>query len=90
MTAELDMFGAPVPVALTAKQRKELAQGYARRPGSGPVGETCGTCANCYASHYNRKTYYKCEVIRHRWTNGPGTDIRKKSPACDLWQPYTP
>jgi hypothetical protein len=62
--------------------------GYAASPGSGPAGETCKTCKHLCRSTYNR-TYLKCGVIRHRWTRGPGTDIRAKSPACRIWEGKT-
>ena len=64
-------------------------RGFAARPGSGPVGETCGSCAHCARIGYHRRRYLKCRVIRHRWTHGPGTDIRAKAPACSFWQATT-
>lgn len=81
-----DLFGQPVldPVKVFGK-----LSGYARRPGTGPDKETCGSCAHCCATGNGRKTYYKCDVIRWRWTHGYGTDILKSSPACELWKPKT-
>lgn len=55
-------------------------------PGSGPPGQTCGTCIKCVAKHYS-KTYFKCHVLRKFWTSGPATDIRKKDRACLSWEP---
>lgn len=78
-----DLFGVEIPV----EPVKHLKQGgYARRPGTGPANETCGTCANCIGTGGGRKTFYKCAVVRHRWTRGPGTDILKRTSACELWQ----
>jgi len=55
-------------------------------PGSGPPGQTCGTCAKLCERHFS-KTYFKCHVLMKFWTAGPGTDIRKKDPACLCWEP---
>lgn len=58
--------------------------GYARPPGTGPAGETCGSCR-----HFNPNggggggRYFKCRLVQT--THGPGTDIRKRAPACELW-----
>jgi hypothetical protein len=55
-------------------------------PGSGPPGQTCGTCAKLCERRFS-KTYFKCHVLMKFWTAGPGTDIRKKDPACLCWEP---
>lgn len=59
-------------------------KGHAARPGTGPAGETCGTCRH-YTVRQMAKTYRKCGLMRAAWTGGPGTDIRKRDPACSLW-----
>jgi hypothetical protein len=52
--------------------------------GSGPAGETCGTCKSyCSVEHHNKR-WRKCRLVR--WTHGPGTDIRKRDPACAGWE----
>ncbi len=80
--------------ALTKKERRKLLygqigtvpKGHAAKPGTGPTGETCKTCA-----HYTRVswagTYRKCghELARAKWTHGPGSDIRARDPACSQW-----
>jgi hypothetical protein len=76
--------------ALTPEQRKRLRAkprkaGYAHTPGSGPHGETCGTCKHKRAKEMS-KTYYKCDLRRSTWTSGYGTDILLKSPACKFWE----
>lgn len=49
-----------------------------------PVGqETCGTCKHTFA-HTISKTYWKCRLVR--MTHGPGTDVKKKRPACEKWE----
>ena len=50
-------------------------------------GETCGSCAHYRSKEFHGKTYRKCEKMPD--TNGPGTDIRKKWPACEAWTAKT-
>ena len=57
---------------------------YPRKPGTGPDGELCKTCAHLFNSRYGAKNYYKCGLMPH--TAGPGTDIVLKSPACRKWR----
>lgn len=52
--------------------------------GSGPEGRTCGDCAHLRTKTFGRRSYFKCGMRRN--TNGPGTDIRKKWPACQAWE----
>lgn len=53
--------------------------------GSGPAGETCKTCKHSgYVQMANR--YYKCGLMRKKWTNGPGSDIRLRWAACEKWE----
>jgi hypothetical protein len=61
--------------------------GYARIPGTGPKGETCGTCNHAACKHLSKKRIYKCVCNYRNWTNGRGSDIVLKSPACILWVP---
>jgi hypothetical protein len=68
--------------AKTVVRRK----GHAAHPGSGPKGETCGSCEHRKSVQGGRKTFSKCELMRAQWTAGPGSDIRKKDPACVLWK----
>lgn len=58
-------------------------------PGSGPAGQTCGTCQKCSVVDYHNKRYYKCHVLMKFWTHSYGTDIRKKDLACKSWEPAT-
>lgn len=55
-------------------------------PGSGPPGQSCGTCAKLCERVF-RKTYFKCHVLKRFWSAGPATDVRKKDPACMAWEP---
>jgi hypothetical protein len=85
-----DLFGNEITLEearrLMHRKRDETPKGYAARPGTGPPGETCRTCAHCCARSGDRKTFYKCELLKHLWTNSYGTDIRLKSPACAKWE----
>jgi hypothetical protein len=67
-----------VPRARTPK-----ANGYYYFPGSGPEGETCGSCCHCVWVGGARR-YYKCDLTH--FTRGPATDIRVRSPACRRWE----
>lgn len=88
-----DLFSTLPEGALTPAQRKALyarvptKKGHYARPGSGPDGETCGTCRHyCTIETGSRKTFRKCQRTERSWTHGPGSDIRKKDPACLGWE----
>lgn len=80
-TGDLDLFGNPVPPA----RRGTRPGGYAAPPGTGPAGETCGTCLYLYRNRQAR-VYLKCRLMRRYWTGGPGSDVRAGSPACREWE----
>ena len=83
-----DMFGNEVTVeeARRIMRRKATApKGYAAPPGTGPAGETCGSCRRLYRNRL-AKTYLKCELMKSHWTGGAGTDILARSPACKRWE----
>ena len=77
-----DLFGQPIVETKPAHHH-----GHPARPGTGPAGETCGTC-----EHYTHKLirsgrkFRKCGLTEASWTGGPGTDIRKKDAACAVWK----
>jgi hypothetical protein len=79
----VDLFGDDTPYSERIKPKKKT--GYPYPPGTGPDGETCGTCKSFYR-HELGKTYFKCMKIYRDWTHGPGTDIKFGSPACKLWE----
>lgn len=86
-----DLFGNPVPrkeVKFTrtgkVKRKSAAPQGHAWQPGSGPAGETCGTCKHMVRRHMAR-TYIKCGLVKEHWTQGSRTDIRARDPACLKW-----
>lgn len=76
-----DLFGQE---AVEAPPRGTPARGYAARPGSGPAGETCGSCRHLVRKRMSR-AYLKCELMRAVWTGGHGTDVLARSPACAKW-----
>lgn len=89
------IFGEPIPVPQcpgwfkggTATQKRHAYAG--RHPTGkrlGPATETCGNCANLkrYRASNPDRVYAKCSL--YPVTNGPGTDIRHRWPACELWK----
>jgi len=85
ITPEVDLWEQPIGAFKAKGKRDESARGYAARPGSGPEGESCKTCKHLSRVRH-AKTYLKCGLVKHAWTAGPKTDIRAKSPACQLWE----
>ena len=83
MQLPLHVLGNP---AKTAPRR-----GHFARPGTGPEGETCGSCKH-YAvkSGDTARAYRKCALARATWTKGPGSDIRRKDPSCSAWETKAP
>ncbi|MGU3540042.1 hypothetical protein [Methylobacterium sp. A54F] len=83
-----DLFG--LDRALTPQERKRLRaattpKGYAALPGTGPAGETCGSCEHLTRRHM-AKTYLKCGLMQRGWTRGAGSDVRAGAPACRRWE----
>ena len=56
--------------------------GYAAPPGSGPRGETCGTCAHCRVRRIRGHDVYKCAQRERDWSHDRSTDVLVRSPAC--------
>lgn len=68
--------------------RREMKGGYAGRPGEGPEGETCGTCRYSYKVGNMLRFYWKCgHPAAPEATRGAATDIRRRAPACQHWNP---
>lgn len=69
-----------------AAARRLLKKGsYADIPGSGPTGETCGSCKHIRRKEM-AKVYLKCGLTEAHWTGGGGTDIKARAPACSKWE----
>lgn len=78
-----DLFGEPL-----ASEPKPLTLGpYPYKPGTGPAGETCKSCANAYATGGRGRHYWKCLLVKR--SASVATDIRLKSPACRAWKAPT-
>lgn len=73
--------GEVVTVAQRGKHYIE-PRGYFYHPGTGPEGETCGTCKHLSPG----RRWHKCELNRARWTGGRGTDVLVRAPACKYWE----
>lgn len=60
-------------------------RGYAYHPGTGPEGETCGSCR--FDEKHRR--WHKCghEFARRKHTSSRGSDILARAPACKYWEP---
>lgn len=78
--------------AMTPEERRRIFRKpdrlkglHAAPMGSGPEGETCGSCANLYRKHMS-KTYLKCGLCKAHWTGGGGTDVKARDAACSKWQ----
>lgn len=80
-----DLWNQPMKPAPKAKRGQ--AKGNAAPIGSGPMGQTCGSCAHSYRRAGGSKTFHKCRLVKA--TGGPGSDIRLKWPACSRWQAAT-
>lgn len=66
--------------------RRPKAKGYAAPPGSGPAGETCGSCGHLHRSSTPHRTYFKCDLMQRGWTHGAASDVKARSPACSRWE----
>jgi hypothetical protein len=83
--------------ALTPQERRLLFhtraggphRGHAAAPGSGPQGETCGSCRHLARNRPSSRAYLKCGLMEAAWTGGAGTDVRARDPACSQWQAPT-
>lgn len=82
--AEADLFPDSLPCGRPDRPVKTKGL-YAAAPGTGPEGETCGSCKHLTRRKWAKK-YLKCELVQARWTRGPGTDVKARSPACAKWE----
>jgi hypothetical protein len=73
-----------LPASALSARRLSKKHGHAAVPGTGPAGETCGSCANLERLSM-AKTYLKCGLMRAYWTGGEGTDVRAGDAACRRW-----
>lgn len=69
-------------VVETVKRGKHYIEprGYADKPGTGPKGETCGSCK------HRTGRFPKCLLIEGSWTRTRRTDILVRAAACSKWE----
>lgn len=77
-----DLWNQPIGAF---KRKGPIPKGHAGPVGSGPDGETCGTCKHLHRKQMG-KTYLKCELTRKSWTGGTASDVRAKDAACWKWE----
>ena len=89
----IDLLGDPVRVqdlpGAPRKRKDPKPRGYYAPPGTGPAGETCGTCEHHVIKRMG-KNYHKCDRAKAKWTGGGASDIRVRSPACSGWSADKP
>lgn len=49
-----------------------------------PADATCGDCRFCFTDGYHNRSFVKCGAVVQ--THGPGSDTRKKWPACTKFE----
>ena len=57
-------------------------EGYALSPGTGPEGQTCGTCTHRYTM---LSGHSKCALMGKVWDRTARTNILVKADACRDW-----
>ncbi len=83
MTEYVNCYGDPITIK---GPEPGAPKGYAGIPGTGPAGESCGSCAHLRCRRL-AKNYHKCFLRQAHWTGGRGTDVLVRSPACSKWTP---
>lgn len=84
MTTQLTfqtMGGATVTVKPRGKHYIE-PRGGADRPGTGPAGETCGSCKHILRA----RRFAKCDLTRACHTHSRRSDILVGWAACSKWE----
>lgn len=80
MSEQPTLFDSPAEAPESdAPQIRAMRGAYGR-----VTGRTCGDCAHLVIKAFHDKTYFKC--AKYSDSQGPGTDWRKKWPACGLWK----
>jgi len=67
----ISLFGEEIP-DVARKPTAPKKGGHFAAPGTGPKGETCGTCQHAVRIQLSSKSVHKCELARRCWTHGPG------------------
>lgn len=77
---EPTLFG---PMEKERRERPKEKRTTAAKSGTGPEGETCGTCRHRVKPN---GIHQKCDLVRHLWTFGEATDIKARWAACREWE----
>lgn len=87
-----DLFGQEIPDAPAPSRRLRQLRDFAHpaKPGTGPAGQTCRTCANRCRVEGGTKIYQKCGLLKAAWTKGPATDLHCRDAACSFFRIDTP
>lgn len=80
------LIAAPLTRRRKPKYPAAKRRGYAYHPGTGPDGETCGSCKHIVRT----RRYRKCRKAEQIWTHGQGSDVAARSPACKYWEKPDP
>jgi hypothetical protein len=86
----VNIFGEPITLQPLHGKSYIEPRGYAGIPGTGPAGETCGTCAHAVREKRSAKSWIKCDKNRANWTGGRATDILAGTAACNKWEAEEP
>lgn len=80
-----DLFGEKVVLRAPAGTR---VRGYADDPGTGPTGESCGSCTfiRRESNGSGNKRWAKCGHPLGYRSSCTASDIRAKAPACRHWE----
>lgn len=89
---QASLFGGVEPAKSydPPRQLSPKAAGYAAPPGTGPQGESCGTCMHCRVRTFHDRHFYKCELMVAAWNKDRSSDVVLKSPACRRWEKGQP
>lgn len=82
-----DLFGEEVVlIGKPSLKGVKRVTGYAAPPGTGPAGETCGTCRHIRRerNYSGNKRWAKCAIGYQ--SSCDASDIKVRAPACKLWE----
>lgn len=75
--------GSP-PLMVLPPQTVMAKKGHAAYPGTGPKGETCGSCRHLTRHRPGARTYSKCALVK--LGRSVSSDSRQQDPACARWE----
>lgn len=72
------------PMTTRTDLRFAPMRGHASAPGTGPVGETCGSCRHRHPTDSSYRTW-TCDAVS-KFSADRGTPISQHEKACGRWQ----